>query len=100
MQLDTRGTISGINLRNCLMSPNPILNIHQRNEDVATDTLNSRMLAVDNRSTAAQFFVGRKSLYRPVTPCRSLDKDFARTLMDDIRKYGAMDRLISDNAKA
>ena len=99
-QLGTRGAVSGVNLRNRLLSPNPILNIHRRNEDVATDTLYSRTPAIDNGSTAAQFFVGRKSLYRSVTPCGSSDKDFARTLMDEIRKYGAMDRLISDNARA
>ena len=82
------------------MLPNLIINIHQRNEDVATDTLYSRTPATDNGSTAAQFFVGRKSLYRSVRPCGSLVKDFARALMDKIRKYGAMDRLICEKAKA
>ena len=65
---------------------------------MATNTQYSRTLAVNNGSTAAQFFVGRKLLFRLVTPCGSSDKD--RALMDEIRKYGAMDRLISNNARA
>ena len=99
-QLGTRGAVTGITLRNRLTSPNPILNIPRRNEDVATDTLYSSTPAIDNGSTAAQIFVGRQSHFRSITPCGSTDKHFAKTLMDEIRKYGAMDRLISDNARA
>jgi len=99
-QLGTRGATTGITLRNRLTSPNPVLNLPRRNEDVATDTLYSQTQAIDNGSTAAQFFVGRKSHFRSIVPCGSTDKYFAKALMDEIRKYGAMDRLISDNARA
>ena len=33
-------------------------------------------------------------------PLGSSDKQMARTLMDEIRKYGAMNHLVSDNARA
>jgi hypothetical protein len=99
-QLGTRGAVEGFNLRNRLLSPNPVLNIPRRHEDVATDTVYSRIPAVDDGSTAAQFFIGRKSQYRTVTPMGQSDKHFAPALMDVIRMYGAMDRLISNNAKA
>jgi hypothetical protein len=99
-QLDIRGAVEGFNLRNRLLSPNPVLNIPRRHKDVATDTVYSRIPAVDDGSTAAPFFIGRKSQYRTVTPMGQSDKHFAPALMDVIRMYGAMDRLISDNAKA
>jgi hypothetical protein len=99
-QLGTRGAVEGFNLRNRLLSPNPVLNIPRCHEDVATDTVYSRIPAMDDGSTAAQFFIGRKSQYRTVTPMGQSDKHFAPALMDVIQMYGAMDRLISDNAKA
>ena len=99
-QLGTRGAVDGMNLRNRLLAPNPVLNIPRRNEDVATDTLYSDTPAVDDGSTAAQFFIGRKSHYRTVAPLGTSDKRFPNALMDQIRNYGAMNRIISDNAKA
>ena len=77
-----------------------MLTTPRRNEDVATDTLYSRTPAIDDGSTAAQFYVGRASHFRSVMPLGSSDKQMARTLMDEIRKYGAMNRLVSDNARA
>ena len=56
--------------------------------------------AIDDGSTAAQFFIGRKSHFRSVRPLGRTDKNFPQVLFDEIRKYGAMDKLISDNAKA
>ena len=53
-----------------------------------------------NRSMAAQFYVGRTSHFRSVMPLGSSDKQMVRTLMDEIRKYGSMNRLVSDNARA
>lgn len=99
-QLGTRGAVQGINLRDRILSPNPVLNIPRRNEDVATDTVYSNVPAIDDGSTAAQFFIGRQSHYRSILPMGHSDKHFAPALMDVIRQYGAMDRLISDNAKA
>ena len=99
-QLGTRGAVEGFNLRDRIIAPNPVLSIPRRHEDVATDTLYSRTPAIDDGSTAAQFFIGRRSHFRSITPLGTSDKQFAYRLMDEIRKYGAMDRLISDNAKA
>ena len=99
-QLGTRGAVKGMNLRNRIVAPNPVLNIPRRNEDVATDTLYSDTPAVDDGSTAAQFFIGRKSQFRTVSPMGPSDKNFPNALMDQIRRYGAMDRLVSDNARA
>jgi len=99
-QLGTRGAIDGLQLRNRLHAPNPILNTPRRNEPVATDTLYSRTHAIDDGSLAAQFFIGRRSHFRSVVPLGTTDRAFASALLDEIRKYGAMDVLISDNAKA
>jgi hypothetical protein len=90
-QLGTSGAVEGFNLRNRLLSPNPVLNIPRRHKDVATDTVYSRNPAVDDGSTATQFFIGRKSQYRTVTPMGQSDKHFAPALMDVIRMYGVMD---------
>ena len=81
-------------------APNPALNIPRRNEPVATDTIYSHTPAVDNGSTAAQFFVGRKSGFCEAEGIGDSDKKFPTALMNHIRRYGAMDQLISDNAKA
>jgi hypothetical protein len=99
-QYGSRGATSGHTLRNQILSPNPVLNIPRRHEEVATDTLYSDTEAFDDGSTAAQFFIGRKSLFRSARPLGRSDKNFPEVLYDEIRKYGAMDKLISDNAKA
>ena len=39
-------------------SPNPALNVHRRDEPVATDTVFSDTPAIDGGETAAQIFVG------------------------------------------
>ncbi|MCA1807767.1 MAG: hypothetical protein LC687_07965, partial [Actinobacteria bacterium] len=99
-QYGSKGATSGHTLYNQIASPNPILNIPRRHKNVATDTLYSDTPAFDSGSTAAQFFIGRKSHYRTARSLGSSDRDFAKTLMGEIRKYGAMDKLVSDNAKA
>jgi hypothetical protein len=100
MQYGSSGEKDGFNLKNQIESPNPILNIPRRHEPVATDTMYSKTPAVDDGSTAAQFFIGRISHYRSARPLGKSDKQYVHVLMDEIRKYGAMDLLISDNAKA
>ena len=57
------------------------------------------MPAVDDGSTAAQFFIGRKSMYRTIRPCGHSDVQSVKVLHDEIREYGAMNQLISDRAK-
>ena len=76
-------------------SPFPALNVHRRHEAVATDTVYSDVPAVDNGCTAAQLFIGRDSLVTDVYGVKT-DKQFINTLEDNVRKRGAMDKLISD----
>jgi hypothetical protein len=76
----------------------PSLNVHQRQEAVATDTIFSDTPAVDNGSTCAQIFVGMDTL---VTDAYGIKYDgkFVSTLEDNIRKQGAMSKLNSDCAQ-
>ncbi|CAB9524801.1 Retrotransposon protein [Seminavis robusta] len=99
-QYGTKGATQGRTLRGQIVSPNPILNIPRRHEDVATDTIYSSTPAIDDGSTAAQLFIGRTSHYRTLRPAGSSDASYIRNLMDEIRKLGAMNRIRSDNAKA
>ena len=79
-------------------SRNPVLNIPRRSEAVATDTIFSDTPAVDDGSTMAQFFCGRDTLVCDAYGIKST-KQFINTLSDNIRKWGAMDTLISDGGK-
>ena len=99
-QLGRLASLDGNRLWRRVKAPNPALNVFRRNEPVATDTVYGPTPAVDNGSTAAQFFIGRKSGYVSVEPLGTSDKRFPIALMNEIRKRGAMDVLISDNAQA
>ena len=76
----------------------PALNVHRRNEAVSMDTVYSDTPAIDNGATSAQIFVGTESLVTDVYGMKS-DKEFVNTLQDNIRKRGAMQKLISDRAQ-
>ena len=80
------------------MSPNPALNVHRRNEPVATDTIYSNTPAIESGVTQPQFFVGCKTMVCDAYPMKT-DKQFVNTLEDNIRTCGAMDQLISDSAQ-
>ena len=100
-QMGRLGAVKGLKLWKRHKAPNPALNVPRRNEPVATDTIyGPGCPAVDNGSTAAQFFVGRKSGFCAIEGLGRSDKRFPIALMNHIRRYGAMDQLISDNAKA
>ena len=75
------------------------MNVHQCHKAAATNTVYSNVPAIDNRSTAAQIFVGCNSLVTDAYPVKT-DKQFVNTLEDNIRQHGAMDKLLSDGAKA
>ena len=75
-------------LKKWYKSLNPALNVHQWDEDVATDMVYSDTMAVDGRETSAQFFVGTKSLLCDVYGMKS-DKQFVNMLEDHIHKWGA-----------
>ena len=81
-----------------LKSKNPALNIPRRHEPVATDTVFSDTPAVDSGVQQAQVFVGRDTLVADAYPMKS-GKQFVNTLEDNIRRKGAMDKLLSDYAK-
>ena len=74
------------------------MNVPRRHEPVATDTIFSDTPAVDSGVKQAQVFVGRDSLMADVYPMKS-GKQFVNTLENNIRRRGAMDKLLSDSAK-
>ena len=76
-----------------LKSRNPALNVPRRHEPVATDTIFSDTPAVNSGVKQAQVFVGRESLVADVYPMKS-GKQFVNTLEDNIRRRGAMDKLL------
>jgi len=76
----------------------PALNVPRRQEPVATDTVFSDTPAICDGSTCAQIFVGRNSLVTDVYGMKTM-KQFVNTLEDNVRKRGAMDKLISDRAQ-
>ena len=79
-------------------SRNPAINIPRRHEAVAADTVFSDTPAVDSDVKQAQVFVGRDTLVADAYPMKS-GKQFVNTLEDNIRRQGAMDKLLSDSAK-
>ena len=81
-----------------LKSRNPALNVPRRHEAVATDTVFSDTPAVDSGVNQAQVFVGRDTLVADAYPMKS-GKQFVNTIEDNIRRQGAMDKLLSDSAK-
>ena len=74
------------------------MNVPRRREPLATDTIFSNTPAVDSGVKQAQVFVGRDSLVADVYPMKS-GKQFVNTLEDNIRRRGAMDKLLGDSAK-
>ena len=85
-------------IKNHFKPRNPAFIIPRCSEDVATDTIFSDTPAVDDGSTMAQFFCGHDNLVCDAYGIKST-KQFINTLSDNIRKWGAMDTLISDGGK-
>ena len=81
-----------------LKSRNPVLNIHRRHEAVATDSVFSDTPAVDSGVKQAQVVIGRDTLVADAYPMKS-GKQFVNLLEDNIRRRGAMDKLLSDSAR-
>ena len=81
-----------------LKSRNPALNVPRRHEPIATDTIYSDTHAVDSGVKQAEVFVGRDSLVADVYPMKS-SKQFVNRLEDNIRRRGALDKLLSDSGK-
>ena len=88
--------MAGSKIQQTRQSPYPALNVHRRNEPVATDTFFSEVPAIDtNGQKHAQFYVGRKSLVIDIYGMSS-KAQFVNTLLDIIRDRGAPSLLISD----
>jgi hypothetical protein len=79
-------------------SPFPAMNVHRRDEAIATDTVYSDTPAVDSGVTIAQLFVGLTSTVCDVFPLKT-EKAFVNTLQDVIRRRGAPSKLVSDRAQ-
>ena len=77
-------------------SRNPVFSICS--EAVATDIIFSDTPAVDDGPTMSQFFCGHDIFVCDAYGIKST-KQFINTLSDNIRKWGAMDTLISDGGK-
>ena len=73
-----------------------VLNIPRRHDAVATDPVFSDTPAVDSGVQQALVFVGRDTLVANAYPMKS-GKQFVNTLEDNIRRQGAMDKLLSDD---
>ena len=67
-------------------------------EPVPTDTVRYDTSATDDISTCVQIFAGGNNLVTDVYGMKT-DKQFVNTLEDNIRKRGAMDKLILDSAQ-
>ncbi|MCA1806857.1 MAG: hypothetical protein LC687_03195, partial [Actinobacteria bacterium] len=95
----TRGATQGHALWGLIPSPSPILTIMRRRE-IATDILYSAAPVFGMGSTDVQFSIGRNFIFRSTRRLGSLNKDLMHTLYDEICKYGAVDKLSNDTAKA
>lgn len=93
-----RQAIRDHNLRVHFRSRFPACNVRRRGEPVACDIVYSDYPAICGQETSAVFFVGRSTKYASAYSVKT-DSQFINTLEDEIRKHGAMDKLISDRAQ-
>ena len=77
----------------------PAANCPRRHEPVATDWVYSDTPAIDSGAKGAQIFIGTKTLVADCYGAKT-DGQFINHLLDEIRKRGAMDKLISDRAQS
>ena len=85
-------------LKKTFKSPFPALNVKCWEESIATDTIYSNIPAIDDGSTSAQIFIETETLVTDICGMK-IDKQFANTLEDNIRKRGEMSKLISNRAQ-
>ena len=95
-----RTYVSGPMVRKTYRSPFPALNVMRRPESVFTDTIFSKNTPAvySGGVTMAQIYVGRLTHFLEVYGIKS-ENQFVNTLLDTIRKRGAMDKLCSDSAR-
>ena len=88
----------GTYLKKWYKSPFPVCNVHCQNEPIATDMVYSDTPVINSRVTEAQFFVDTESLVCDIYPLKT-NSQFVNVLQDNIRRRGAMSKLISDRAQ-
>ena len=79
-------------------SPFPACNVPRRSEATATDTVYSDTPAIGTRETMAQLFVGHETMVTNIYGMKT-ERQFVNTLQDVICEWGAMDKLLSDQAQ-
>jgi len=89
--------LSGERIRRTLKTVYPAVNVPRRHEPVATDTIDGNCPSICGGHKSFQLYVGTKSKFISIHPMHS-HKEFVNTLEDEIRRHGAMDKLISDSA--
>jgi hypothetical protein len=72
--------------------------VHHHSEPVTCDIVYADVPAIDDGSTAATLFVGCRTSVTDVYGIKT-DKQFINTLEDNIREWGAPNKLISDRAQ-
>ena len=80
-------------------SPNPLLNLHRRNEADATDQIFSDTPTMDGGETSVYIFVGYDSKIVDVYKAKDNSaKVWFGTMQDRVRQRGVPTQLIADNA--
>jgi len=86
-------------IKGAYKSPSPAMNVLRQHGPIATDTVCMGHPAIGAGQTAAQALIGRKTHVIDIFGVRT-DTEFVNTLLDIIRKRGAMGHLVSDLAAA
>ena len=89
---------NAVHLKEHCHSTNPALNVHHRQEPVATDYVYANVPAIDDGFMGAQIFVDMGSEACDTQGLKS-PKQFVNSLEDNIQKCGAMDKLVSDQVQ-
>jgi hypothetical protein len=85
-------------LKQAFKSPNPALNVAQRQEPIALDIVYDYIAAIDDGSIADVLFVGEDNQVTDVYGIKS-DSKFVNTLKNIIIQRGEPHKLISDSAQ-
>jgi hypothetical protein len=86
----------GETIRNTFKSPFPAYNVDRRNEPISCDVITSNITAFGAIKNVV-IFVGQDSKVISVHHGIKLKSQFINTFEDEIRRRGAMSKLISDN---
>jgi hypothetical protein len=89
-------------VRSRIRALNLALTVPRRKKEVGTDAVcrPHMVWAVDDGSTCAIVFIGKKSNFRAIHPSRNVDAQFVATLENKIRQREAPTGIISDQGTA